>query len=152
MAERIEISRDIAASPAAVYAAIADVTRMGEWSTECVACEWHDGVEGPSVGATFDGTNRNGDHEWVTQGTVTVADPGREFVFECSMMDFHYSTWGYRIEPTERGCRVTEWSEDLRPEGALEMSKQISGIDDRTERNRHTMSETLERLAAALEA
>jgi hypothetical protein len=68
------------------------------------------------------------------------------------MMDFHYSTWGYRIEPTETGCRVTEWSEDLRPESTLELSEQISGVDDRAERNRRTMSGTLERLAAALES
>jgi hypothetical protein len=68
------------------------------------------------------------------------------------MMDFHYSTWGYRIEPAGSGCRVTEWNEDLRPESVLEFSKQVSGIDDRTERNRQTMSQTLERLAAAVEA
>lgn len=151
MADILEVSRDIAASPDAVYAAISDVTRMGEWSEECHRCEWHAGVTGPAVGATFDGHNRNGDHEWTTQGKVVEADPGRAFAFECSMMDFHYATWGYRIEPTATGCRVTEWSEDLRPESALEFSKQVSGIDDRRGRNRQTMSGTLERLAAALE-
>lgn len=150
MERRIEISRDINATPEEVYAAISDITRMGEWSEECVEASWHEGVAGPAVGATFDGRNRNGDHEWTTQAKVTVAEVGREFVFECSMMDFHYATWGYRIEPIDGGCRVTEWSEDLRPESALEMSKQISGIDDRTQRNRDTMSGTLERLAAAL--
>jgi uncharacterized protein YndB with AHSA1/START domain len=152
MAPHIEISRDIAASPEAVYAAISDVTRMGEWSEECHTCEWHDGVEGPAIGATFDGHNRNGEHLWTTQGKVIEADPGRAFAFECSMLEFHFSTWGYRIEPTPTGCRVTEWSEDLRPESALEFSKQTSGIDDRAARNRQTMSGTLERLAAALEA
>ena len=152
MASRIEISRDIAASPEAVYAAISDVTRMGEWSEECHTCEWRDDADGPAVGATFDGHNRNGDHEWTSQGKVIEADPGRSFAFECSMFDFHFSTWGYHIEPTDMGCRVTEWSEDLRPESALELSKQMSGIDDRAVRNRRTMSGTLERLAAALEA
>lgn len=147
----LEVSRDIAASPDVVYAAISDVTRMGEWSEECHACEWHEGFDGPVVGATFDGHNRNGGNEWTSQGKITEADPGRAFTFECSMYDFHFSTWGYRIEPTESGCRVTEWSEDLRPESALEMSKQMSGIDDREERNRQTMSGTLERLAAALD-
>jgi hypothetical protein len=68
------------------------------------------------------------------------------------MMDFHFSTWGYRIEPTDAGCLVTEWSDDLRPESVLEFSKEMSGIDDRPARNRQTMSTTLERLAAALEA
>jgi uncharacterized protein YndB with AHSA1/START domain len=151
MTNRIEITRDIAAPPDQVYAAIADVTRMGEWSEECYACAWHEGFDGPVVGAIFDGHNRNGEHEWVTQGTVVEAVPGQAFAFECSMLDFHFSTWGYRIEPTASGCRVTEWSDDLRPESVLEYSRELSGIDDRTGRNRETMSLTLERLAQALE-
>src|SRR6266540_3249916 len=134
MTKRLEISREIAAPGEVVYAAISDVTRMGEWSEECYACEWHEGFDDPVVGATFDGHNRHGEHEWITQGKVIEADPGGAFAFECSMMDFHYATWGYRIEPTETGCRVTEWSEDLRPESALEFSKQVSGVDDRTGR------------------
>lgn len=151
MAERIEVSRDIAASPERVYAAISDVVRMGEWSEECHSCEWHEGCDGPVVGATFDGHNANGEHRWTTQGTVIEADPGRAFAFECSMMDFHYSTWGYRIDPTESGCRVTEWNEDLRPESVMEFSRQTSGVDDRRERNLQTMRVTLERLAGSLE-
>ncbi|HEX3796413.1 MAG TPA: SRPBCC family protein [Acidimicrobiales bacterium] len=151
MTERIEISRNIAVSPERAYSAISDITRMGEWSEECYACEWHEGHDGPVVGATFDGHNRNGELEWVTQGKIIEADPGRAFAFECSMMDFHYSTWGYRIEPTESGCQVTEWSDDLRPESVLEFSQQVSGIEDRTERNRQTMSLTLERLNSILE-
>jgi uncharacterized protein YndB with AHSA1/START domain len=147
---RIEIEREMNASPDTVYAAISDVTRMGEWSEECQACEWHEGYVAPIVGATFDGHNQNGEHTWTTQGRVIEADPGRAFVFECSMMDFHYSTWGYRIEAAGSGCRVIEWSEDLRPESVMEFSKQLSGVDDREERNRRTMSETLERLATAV--
>lgn len=152
MGKRLEVSHDIAASPQAVYAAISDVTRMGEWSEECHACEWHEGYDRPVVGATFDGHNRNGDHQWTTQGKVIEAQTDRAFAFECSMMDFHYSTWGYRIEPTELGCRVTEWNDDLRPESVLEFSRQTSGVDDRTERNRTTMSITLSRLAESLES
>ena len=67
------------------------------------------------------------------------------------MMEFHYSTWGYRFEPTESGCRVTEWTDDLRPDSVLEFSRETSGIDDRTQRNRATMSLTLERIASYLE-
>ena len=151
MVNKLEVSRDIGALPSEVYAAISDVTRMGEWSEECYSCDWHEDFDAPIVGATFDGHNRHGDHEWTTQGMVIEADPGRAFAFECSMMDFHYSTWGYRIEPTETGCKVTEWNEDLRPDSVLEFSKQVSGVDDRTGRNRQTMSLTLDRLAAALE-
>ena len=152
MADRIEITRHIAAPPEAVYAAISDVTRMGEWSEECHTCEWHEGFDGAVVGATFDGHNRNGDKEWTSQGKVIEADPGKAFAFECSMFDFHFSTWGYRIEPDEGGSLVTEWTDDLRPESALEFSKEMSGIDDRAARNHQTISGTLDRLAAALEA
>lgn len=151
MAEKLEISRDIAAPPEAVYAAISDVTRMGEWSEECHACSWHAGFDGPVVGAVFDGHNRNGDHEWTTQGKVIEADPGRAFAFECSMNDYHFSTWGYRIGASDVGSRVTEWTENLLPESAMDTAKQISGVEDRTARNRQTMSGTLERLAKALE-
>ncbi len=111
-AERIEITRDIAASPEAVYAAISDVTRMGEWSEECHTCAWHDGFDGPTVGAMFDGHNRNGAHEWTSQGKVIEADPGRSFTFEVSMMDIHYATWGCRIVLASRervagaGCLI----------------------------------------------
>jgi hypothetical protein len=152
MADQLEITRNIAASPEAVYAAISDVTRMGEWSEECHACEWREGFDGPVVGAIFDGHNRNGEHEWTSEAKVIEAEAGRAFAFECFMFDFHFSTWGYRIEPTPEGCRVTEWSEDLRPDSALEFSKKMSGIDDRVARNQQTMSTTLERLAAAVEA
>jgi uncharacterized protein YndB with AHSA1/START domain len=154
--ERIQVSREIDAPPEAVYAAIADVTRMGEWSEECYGCEWHEGFEGPVIGAVFDGHNRTADHEWTTQGTVTEADPGRRFAFECSMYGVPYSTWAYQIEPTAGDCSVTEWTEDFRTEEALEFARKISGVDDRAdrsrsaERNRRAMSKTLELLADAL--
>ena len=33
---------EIAATPAVVYALVADVTRTGEWSPECVSGRWVD--------------------------------------------------------------------------------------------------------------
>ena len=151
MRNRIEVTREITAPPQAVYDAISDITRMGEWSEECHCCEYHPGFSSPVVGATFDGHNRNGDNNWTTQGKITLAEPGKEFVFECSAFDFHFSTWGYLIEETPNGSKVTEYCEDLRPDSAIEYSQKTSGIIDRDGRNRHTMSQTLENLAAALE-
>jgi uncharacterized protein YndB with AHSA1/START domain len=149
--DKREGTRDIAASPDAVYAAISDVTRMGEWSDECHTCEWHEGFDSPKVGATFDGHNRNGDKNWTTQGKVIEADPGRAFTFECSAGDVHYATWGYRIEPTDGGCRVTEWTENLLPESVLKYSVRISGVEDRPGKNQEMLGTTLARLAAQLE-
>lgn len=151
MVDRLEVTRDIAAAPEKVYAAISDITRMGEWSEECHTCAWQGGSDGPAVGAVFDGHNRNGDHEWTTQGTVIEADPGRSFAFECSMHAVHYATWGYRIEPVDGGSRVTEWTDDLRSDEARVFGARVSGVEDRVARNEHTMSGTLDRLAAAVE-
>lgn len=103
MIEQLTISRDIAASPGEAYGAISDVTRMGGWSEECDACEWQEGFDSPQVGATFDGHHRHGDHAWATQGKIVDADPGHSFAFECSMHGYHFSTRGYRIEPTPTG-------------------------------------------------
>ena len=153
MDKRVESLAHIAASPEDVYAAISDVTRMGEWSEECRSCAWHEGCDGAACGSHVRWSQRiRRAPFYSTQGKVIEADPGRAFAFECSMMDFHYATWGYRIEPTDVGCDVTEWNEDLRPESVMEFSRQTSGVDDRTERNRQTMRGTLARLAERLES
>ena len=59
--------------------------------------------------------------------------------------------WGYTIEATDAGCRVTEYSQDLRPEEVKAGGAAISGVEDRLTHNRAGMEKTLERLAAALE-
>lgn len=151
MITHVEVSRDIKASPDAVWRAIADVTRMGEWSPECHTCEWNDGVDGPAVGARFTGHNRNGEHEWTTEAEVTECEPGRSFAFDGVFGDLRFAKWAYRIEPTPEGCRVTEIWDDGRPEAVLELTKKISGVDDRAAHNRKGMEETLARLAAAVE-
>jgi hypothetical protein len=49
------------------------------------------------------------------------------------------------------GCRVTEWSENLRPESVMKYGVKISGIEDRPGKNQEMMGTTLARLAAQLE-
>jgi hypothetical protein len=71
----------INASPEKGYEVVTDVRRMGEWSPECRRCEWLDGATGPTVGARFKGSNRNGIVRWSTKPRVLVADEGREFAF-----------------------------------------------------------------------
>lgn len=147
----IEVSREIAASPAAVYAAITDVTRMGEWSQECYAAEWNEGFDRAAIGAVFTGHNRAGDKEWSTQATIVDLVENERFFFDCSLNDFTFSKWGYTIESVEGGCRVTEYTQNLLPPEFREASFEISGVKDRDARNRDTMAGTLDRLAATLE-
>ena len=151
MTPDVQVSRTIAASPTAVFAALTDITRMGEWSPETVRAEWNDGATEAAVGATFTGHNRNGDKEWVTEATIVELVPDERFFFDCSVRGFVFSKWGYSIEPADGGCVVTEYAQDLRPESALEYSAPVSGVSDRLTHNRAGMEATLERLAESLE-
>ncbi len=151
MTPDIEASRDIAASPSAVYAALTDITRMGEWSPETYRAEWNEGYDAPAVGAEYTGHNRHGDKEWSIVAEIVELVPNERFFFNCKVRDFVYSKWGYAIEETDNGCRVTEYNQDLRPEQAKVASATISGVEDRLTHNLAGMEKTLERLAAALE-
>ncbi len=147
----LSVSRDIAASPEAVFAAISDITRMGEWSPETYKAEWKEGTTEPALGAVFTGHNRNGDKEWSIDAEIVEYVPNERFFFDCQVRGFVFSKWGYAIAPNGDGCTVTEYSQDLRPPESLERSAQISGVADRHSHNRAGMERTLERIANALE-
>ncbi len=147
----VEVSREIAASPEAVFAAITDITRMGQWSTEMISAEWNEGFGNAAVGAQFTGHNKAGDAEWSTRATITELVDNERFFFDCDMNDFVFSKWGYVITATDGGCSVTEVSQNLIPEEMRSASSGISGVEDRDARNRQTMTATLANLAAALE-
>lgn len=151
MTPDLEISRGIATSPETVYAALTEVTRMGEWSPENFATEWNDGFSEPAVGAMFTGHNRNGDKEWTTESKIVELVENERFFFDCQVQDFVFASWGYAIEATDGGCRVTEYWQDHRPEAVLARSASVSGVADRVSHNRAGMTETLSRLAAAVE-
>lgn len=151
MIRNVEVSRDIKADPEKVWAAISDITRMGEWSPECHTCTWNEGFDGPVVGARFTGHNRNGEFEWTTEAEVTASEPGRAFAFDGVFGDLRFAKWGYVIEPTAEGCRVTETWEEGRPDEIIEFTSQMSGVSDRATHNRAGMEQTLARLAAAVE-
>ena len=149
MAEKLEITRDIAASPDEVYAAIADVTRMGEWSPECTGGTWLKGATGPAVGARFKGTNEAGGKKWATTCEVTQCVPGERFAFAVKGGPFKVATWSYEFEPTAAGTRVTEsWTDQRHPVMAAIFGK-VTGVTDRASHNRENMARTLESLERA---
>ena len=150
----LSVSRDIAASSSAVYAALIDVTRMGEWSPENHANEWKDGVTEAAVGARWVGHNRNGEFEWATESRVAELVENERFYFDClspAHGDFHFASWGYDIEATADGCRVTEHWQDLRPEASRQQVSEISGVGDRVPHNQALMEATLAALAQSVE-
>ena len=101
----VEISR----SPDEVWAAIADITRMGEWSPECTAGRWVGGATGPTLGAKFEGDNEvkiagRTLKKWTTTSEVTASEPGKVFEFIAE----GYTTWRYDFAAAGTGTRVTE--------------------------------------------
>ena len=95
--------------PLEVWTAVADVTRMGEWSPECTAGRWVGGAGGPAVGAKFEGDNvakvaGRTMKRWTTTSEVSACEPGIVFEFVAE----GYTTWRYDFVPEGNGTRVTE--------------------------------------------
>jgi len=106
-----EASIHIAAPPEVVYARVADITHMGEYSPECRHCEWLDGATGPAVAVRFRGDNKGGFARWSRTCEIVVADRGHEFAFRTLPTRFARDStlWRYRFEPTDGGgTTVTE--------------------------------------------
>lgn len=97
----------VAVDPSHLYAMVSDVTRTGEWSPICKACWWDEG-DGPQVGAHFTGRNETPERTWETRSQVVTADPDRVFAWE---VNGGWVRWGFSMQPTEGGTRLTEsWS------------------------------------------
>lgn len=101
-------SIDINASPEVVWQLVADITRMGEWSPECVRAEWENGATGPAVGAHFHGYNKAGTFEWEAPGVVTDCEPGRIFAFAVPRDAATTNRWCFEFAPSAEGTTLTE--------------------------------------------
>jgi uncharacterized protein YndB with AHSA1/START domain len=108
--ERGSASITVNAPAEAVYAFVSDVTRMGEYSPECVRCEWVDGATGPEAGAQFQGWNAVGTFEWDVRCEVREAVPGKVFSFAAGVPDPKgiATIWTYSFEETDGATVVTE--------------------------------------------
>jgi len=146
-----EESIEIAAPPEEAWAAVSDITRMGEWSPETKSAAWVDGATGPEVGARFKGNNKV-KLPWSTTCEVTSSIPGRDFSFKVGKGE---TTWSYRFEPSASGCRVTESFDIVKQPGTmmrwLTKLGTGQGWNEREAGLRAGMRATLANLKAALE-
>jgi uncharacterized protein YndB with AHSA1/START domain len=101
--ERSSVSTDVAAPPEKVWALVADVTRMGEWSPECYTASWDDGSNAPAVGAHFSGTNKAGDYEWTVPCEITECEPGKVFEFVAPRGVETVTRWRYEFAANASG-------------------------------------------------
>jgi len=142
----------INASPEKLYDMLADVTRMGEWSSACTGAIWDEG-SGPTAteNAWFTGHNLMGGHAYDTHCQITAAQRpttiawmqgGREGIAE----------WRYQLAPVEHGSEVTEVMESwtlIRPFPPDVVDKDsIPGIRTAFDTS---IRETLSRLKSAAE-
>lgn len=150
MAHHVEVTKVIAAAPERVYELVSDLPRMGEWSPENTGGSWIKGATGPAVGAKFKGSNAKGKMRWNTIATVTQADPGRAFAFDVTASGLKVAGWGFVLEATEGGTRVTQWWDDHRNPVMARLTGLALRVPDRSSHNRAGMEQTLAALATAV--
>jgi hypothetical protein len=129
---------------------LADVTRMGEWSPECIRCQWLDDPPGARVGARFQGWNRLPFvGTWKSTNTIVACDPGVELAWAVGNdPDAPNTRWQYVLSPGAAGTDVVERYEMLREPRIVRMYYGLIGRPRRLER---AMEETLRRLKVAAE-
>jgi Polyketide cyclase / dehydrase and lipid transport len=148
------VTLHVDASPGAVYAAVADVTRTPEFSPEILECTWLDGATGPAVGARFKALNKVPKRPaWHNKPVVTVVDPGREFAFARTERFAGTVEWRYRFDPDGAGTLVTESyqvTRQLSPMGWFIIGT-LFGRKDRRSDLHQGMEMTLQRLREVVE-
>lgn len=115
----IEGSIDIDASPAAVWAIVSDLKRMGEWSPQCTRMIIFGGKV--KQGARTLNLNKQGWKRWPTNAKVIAFEPERKLAFRVVE---NRSIWTYELEPTATGTRLTE-SRRI-PHGVSKVSKVLT--------------------------
>jgi Polyketide cyclase / dehydrase and lipid transport len=104
----------------AVWQVVRDVTRVGEWSHECVGAEWLGGSTSAIPGARFRGRNRAGVFRWGRVCEVVSAEP-HELVWRTVPTAFYpdSSEWRIVLEPVGTGTRISQSFRVLRATKAL---------------------------------
>lgn len=133
-----------------LWAMLADVTRMGEWSPECIRCEWLDGAAGPAVGSRFQGWNRLPFvGTWRSTSTIITCVPGRKLEWVVGNDPTDPNTrWEYAFSPAGSGTEVIERYEMLREPWVVRAYYRLVGRPRRLQRS---MEQTLQRLKASAE-
>jgi hypothetical protein len=103
MAAILESSIDIDARPQDVWAVVADLRRMGQFSPQTKRMFVLGGVI--EQGTTTINYNRDGWKVWPTSAKVTDFQPNKRIAFSIPL---NGTIWSYTIEPTETGSRLTE--------------------------------------------
>lgn len=144
--ETVEVAADVET----VYETVRQLERMGEWSPENQGGTWLSG-DGTTVGDRFEGNNAVGDYTWTAVAEVVRCDPNQAFCFTVGDLDNPVAEWGYHLEATNNGTKVTEtWKMTQLPPTLVDApTEQIQGRADNVAAG---MATTLANLKASLES
>ena len=97
-----------------------DVTRVGEWSGECVGARWLDGSVEAAPGARFRGRNRSG---WARWGRICEIDEAEPYALVWRTVPsgpyLDSVRWRLELAPADGGTRITQCYEAIRAPSAL---------------------------------
>ncbi|MFT4126549.1 MAG: SRPBCC family protein [Gordonia sp. (in: high G+C Gram-positive bacteria)] len=145
----LEESIDINATPAQVWAVLADLKRMGEWSPQCKKMFIRGDV---GLGTRTVNINRRGPLVWPTTAKVVRFIPEQEIGFRIAE---NHTVWSYTITPTDTGVTVTERREAAGGKttalSAFLVDKVFGGDATFTEELKLGMAETLAKVKQAAE-
>ncbi len=106
-----------AATPEQVWAVVADVTRVGEWSHECKVGEWLDGATAAAPGVRYRGSNQVGRVRWSRTNEIVGVDEGSQLVWRTVPRRRCIPTapsGRITIEPRDGGSRIMQTFEVLK--------------------------------------
>lgn len=107
--KRGHVSVVVDADIEAAWDIVRDVTRVGEWSHECVGAVWTGEVRAPAVGARFRGRNRAGLFRWGRVCEIVAADPYELAWTTVPTVLFPDSTeWRIRLVEDVDGTRIEQ--------------------------------------------
>lgn len=116
---RVQLENHVAVTVEAdideVWDVVRDVTRVGEWSHECVGAGWLAGADAPVPGARFRGRNRAGVFRWGRVCEIVSADP-YELVWITVPTAFYpdSSEWRITLDKVDEGTRISQRFKVLR--------------------------------------
>ena len=146
----VEVTAWVDAPAARVWEVVGDPARIGEISPECERVRWLDGASGPAPGARFVGYNRKGLLRWTTTSTVADVEHGHRISWDVAVLGQDVARWGFRLEASGTGTKVTQTWQDRRTPIASLVGK--ARTTDSPGHNRTGMERTLATLKRRIEA
>ena len=150
MSTSLSATIDVQAPPAAVWAVVSDLKRMGEWSPQCKKMIIRGGTVG--LGTKTININRRGPLVWPTTSKVVRFTPNQELGFRVAE---NHTIWSYTITPKDAGVTVTERREvngSTTKVSSVLVDKLMGGTENFEAELKLGMAETLGKIKRAAES